>query len=314
MEKIITSRLFQLVIAGTVAFTNYANAQSNPTPYNAWPANYVFNNWPATSPAGTYPTNMIFHYADTNQVDPDLSEINASEDYVLAYNLTSQSRIEGWGANGFSFVNTSPGHSSDSTGNLGEAVLALNTSSRANVQVSWRAGTMNTPGRAYKLRAQYRVGTTGAYTDFPYTTLSDIEYTSPLAVDSPGVSFGPIVLPTACDNKPVVQIRWAYYYSGTGSSTRAKINLADITVTSAASGTTGINEMADDKSVLLYPNPVNAGENILLSEPVSGIIYDVYGRSVFTVKNSDRISTTNYSKGLYTLQTIQNGTIRFVIN
>lgn len=314
MKKTISSKFFQLAITCSVMFANYVYAQSNPTPYNSWPSDYVFNNWPSISQAGTYPANMIFHYVDINIVDPVLSEITASEDYVLAYNLTSQSRIEGWGAEGFSFVNTSPGHSSDSTGNLGEAVLALNTSTRSNIQVSWTAGTMNTPGRAYKLRAQYRIGTTGAYTDFPYTTLTDIEYTSPLAADSPGVNFGPVLLPASCNNQPVVQIRWAYYYSGSGSSTRAKINLTNITANSTASVTTGISENSEKSTVLLFPNPVTADKFIYLSEAVSGTVYDAYGRSVLSIKNSDRISTINCSKGLYTLQTKNNGTIRFIIN
>lgn len=309
MKKTLTS-LFQLAISGLV-LTNYAQAQSNPTPYNGWPANYTFNNWPASSAAGTYPANMIFHYADTNVVDPVLADINATEDYSIAYNLTAQSRIEGQGTHGVSFLNTNPGHSSDSTGNLGETVLALNTTGRNSVQLSWTAGTLAT-GRVYLLRAQYRIGTTGSYTDLPHINLSDMEYTSSATVDTTGTNFGPITLPASCENQAVVQIRWAFYYSGSGSGSRSKVNLTNINVASS-SITTGINEINNSKNLMLYPNPVNAGNDILLNTATTGIITDIYGRTVAAVSNSNRIATANLSTGVYVLKTNEEKVVRFVI-
>jgi hypothetical protein len=314
MKTKITLNVFGFFLLTLLGITNKSIAQTNPTPYNGWPNDYLFNNWSASSSAGTYPANMIFHYADTNDTDPLLTEIIATEDYMLAYNLTSSTRIEGWDHLGFSFVNTSPGHSSDSTGNLGEAVLALNTTARENVQLSWTAGTITTAQRIYKLRAQYRIGTTGAYIDLPYTNLSEIEYTSPGVIDTPGVDFGPIILPGTCDNQSVVQIRWAYYYSGTGSSTRTKINLTNINVSSDASASTGIHQFASERNVVLYPNPVVAGEVLTLSEPVDAVIYDFYGRQVMNVASSSKISTERLSKGIYLLQTSKNQLLRFAVN
>lgn len=313
MKKTITinflrSISFSLALLG--AFNNLS-AQSNPTPYNGWPTSYTFNNWPASSSAGTYPDNMIFHYADTNIVDPDLSRIIASDDYTLAYNLTAQSRIEGQGTHGFSFLNTNPGHSSDSTGNLGEAVLALNTTNRTNVQLSWTAGTLSS-GRVYMLRAQYRVGNTGAYTDLPYTNLTDIEYTAASSADSTGTNFGPITLPSSCEDEAVVQIRWAYYYGGSGSGSRSKINLTNINVSSSSS-TTGINGLSVKNTLSLYPNPISKGESIELNQYVSGTIIDIYGHTIDTISNSNIIATGNLSKGVYILQTDKRQTIRFVI-
>lgn len=314
MKTKTTLNLFGLLFLSLLVIENKANAQTDPAPYNGWPNDYLFNNWSASSTPGTYPANMIFHYADTNDTDPLLPEIIATEDYTLAYNLTSSTRIEGWDHLGFSFVNTSPGHSSDSTGNLGEAVLALNTTARENVQLSWTAGTLTTAQRIYKLRAQYRIGTTGAYLDLPYTNLSEIEYTSPGVVDTPGVNFGPIILPNTCNNQPVVQIRWAYYYSGTGSSTRTKINLTNINVSSDASNSTSINETMSQSSIKLFPNPVVAGEFLTLTETVDAIIYDIYGHQVLKVVSSNKISTERLSKGIYLLQTSKNQSFRFAVN
>ncbi len=313
MKKSFNSPLFQLILlCVSSGFTNFTKAQSNPTPYNAWPATYIFNNWSSASAAGTYPPNMVFHYADSSHSDPTLLEINASEDYVLAYNLTSQTRIEGQGANGISFLNTSPGHSTDSTGNLGEVVLALNTTGRSNIQVSWKAGTVLAATRIYKLRAQYRIGIAGSYIDLPNSDVSDIEYTSPGTIDSTSGIFGPITLPSTCGNQAVIQIRWAYYYSGTGSGSRTKINLTNILVGSSA-GTTGINEMYKNEPIFMYPNPVTSGENILLSEPVTATVYDIYGRMVASVTNVNYISTDTYSKGVYVVKTNENRLIRFVV-
>ncbi|MDP1745337.1 MAG: T9SS type A sorting domain-containing protein [Bacteroidota bacterium] len=313
MKNSFTSPLFRIILIGvSVGFANFAKAQSDPIPYNAWPATYIFNNWPATSVAGTYPPNMVFHYCDINEVDPTLAQINGTGDYVLAYNLTSQTRLEGLDADGISFLNTSPGHSTDSTGNLGETVLALNTTGRSSIQVSWKAGTVLAATRIYKLRAQYRIGIAGSYIDLPNSDVSDIEYTSPGTIDSNGETFGPITLPSSCENQAVVQIRWAYYYSGLGSGSRTKINLTNIIVTSSA-GITGISETNAGKSVYMYPNPVTSGDNIQFSELVTGSVYDIYGRIVASVKNVDHISTETFSKGVYVLQTNENRVIRFVI-
>lgn len=206
-------------------------APTNPSPYNLAGSNYSFTTWASTNAAGTFPASMAIHYGTANIIDPTLAQVTASEDYNLAYNLSCRTRVNGLGANGLSFLNTNPGYVTTTKGNLGEAVLALNTSNRTNIQVSWTAGTVTAGTSFYKLRAQYRVGTSGSYTDLPNSGISQIEYTSGSSGTS--TAFGPITLPPACDNAAVVQIRWVYYYIS-GSSTRDEIRLDDIAVTSTA--------------------------------------------------------------------------------
>lgn len=217
-------RIDDIILSGTIV------APTNPTPYNSWPTAFTFNNWAATNTAGTYPSNMIFHYGAINNIHPSLAQITASQNYALAYNLASScdSKITGQGVNGVSFVNGNPGNSGVGSGNLGETILALNTLCRNNINVSWRAGTITNNGNAYKLRAQYRVGTTGAYTDLPNSALTQIEYTS----NSGTINFGPIALPAACNNQPVVHIRWAFYRSGAGTGIGDEIFLTNVNVTS----------------------------------------------------------------------------------
>ncbi len=221
----ISFRIDDLVLTGT------PTSSSNPTAYNSWPASYTFTNWPSSSAAGTYPANILFHYGTTGAAQPLISNITASYNYANAYSLTALSAcaslVSGQGSNGVSFVNRNPGNAA-STGNLGETVLALNTTCRASVQVTWRAGTISNNATPYKLRAQYRVGNTGAYTDLPNASLSQIEYTSPAS----GANYGPITLPASCENQALVQIRWVYYYGGSGTGTGDEINLTNIGVSS----------------------------------------------------------------------------------
>jgi hypothetical protein len=131
-------------------------AQSNPTPFDLSSGNYSLTEWDPNSPAGTYPPNMYFHRS--NVQDPQLAD-EMTTDYTGAYNLTSGTRINGLGTDGFSFLNTA------TNGNLGAAVLALNTTGRVNIQVSWVGGTVATGAREYRIRLQYRIGTTGSFSD-----------------------------------------------------------------------------------------------------------------------------------------------------
>jgi hypothetical protein len=88
---------------------------THPTPFDLSSTDYTFNNWPAASAVGSFPSNMVLHWGNVNVTDPSLAQVNATQDYVWGYNYTAQSRINGLTANGLSFINTSPGHISTSS-------------------------------------------------------------------------------------------------------------------------------------------------------------------------------------------------------
>ncbi len=203
---------------------------TDPSIFDLAAANYSFTNWPSTSAIGSYPSNMVFHWGTVNSVDPTLTN-TATQDYVWGYNYSSQSRITGLDANGFSFLNTSPGHVSATSGNCGEAVVSIKTTCRNNVQVSWTAARQTNNGNRYLLRAQYRVGNTSAFTDLPGAT-SAIEFNS---TNAGPTNFAAITLPSACENQAEVQVRWVYYWSGSGSGSRDEIRLDEISITSLSS-------------------------------------------------------------------------------
>jgi len=212
---------FLLVAALAVCCTWYAAGQTNPTPFDLSSGTYTFTEWAATNPAGTYPPNMIFHRS--NVQDPQLAD-EMTADYTGAYNLTSGTRINGLGTDGFSFLNTA------TNGNLGAAVLALNTTGRVNIQVTWTGGTVATGAREYRIRLQYRIGTSGSFTDV-LVGGQPVEYVASTTAGH-SQTFGPITLPAAVENQPVVQLRWKYYYVPPATGTRPQLRVDDIIVTS----------------------------------------------------------------------------------
>jgi hypothetical protein len=200
-----------------ISLSLFAFAQSNPTPFDLSSGGYSLTEWDAASPASTYPANMIFHRATTN--DPTITAFIAGSNYVDVYNGTAGTRMNGLGIDGFSFINTGTG------GNLGAAVLALDATGRQDIAVSFTAGTMSTVERLYAIRLQYRTAITESWVDVP----GPIQYEATSLGHSQ--TFGPVVLPNVCNNSSGLQIRWVYHYiSGTGS--RPRLRLDDITITS----------------------------------------------------------------------------------
>lgn len=207
------------------------NAQTNPSPFDLSSGDYSLNTWAATSPAGTYPTSMLFHRtANGSSLDPGLA-VEFTTDYVLAYNLTSGVRINGLDDQGLSFVNTG----SSTNGQVGGVVLALNCSGRSNVQVSWLGGLLaqgdGNPPREYAIRLQYRIGTSAAWIDVP----GPIEYGSGGKTVGHTQTFN-TTLPVEVNNQPVVQLRWKYYSAVANTGQRPRLRLDDIAVTSVNAG------------------------------------------------------------------------------
>jgi uncharacterized protein (DUF2141 family) len=211
---------------------------TNPSAFDLSSGNYSFTSWTNTSLVGTTPSNMKFHWNAVNSQNPTLAQSVASQDYVWGYNYTmTDSRINGLGNDGIEFKQANTGHSSSTSGNLGEAVVSVNTSNRQDVQVSWKAALQTDAAVAYKLRGQYRIGNTGAYTDLPGTTAA-IEFNSSGATVGTPTNYGPITLPAACNNQSEVQIRWAYYLVSS-SGLCDGIRLDDISITSSCLAAVG---------------------------------------------------------------------------
>lgn len=216
------------VVAILMILTSATNiiAQSNPTPFDLSGGNYALTDWLSTSAAGTYPPSMVFQ--QPANID-DSFDAAAVADWNCTYSLTSGARITGLGTNGVGFINT--GTANCNCAFAGSALLALSTTNRTQVRVSFVAQTLGAGQRRYGLRLQYRLATTGAWTSV-INNVAPVEFVSVANVTGSQVSISS-PLPSACDNQPLVQLRWVYYYvANSGTGTRPQIRLDDISVTS----------------------------------------------------------------------------------
>ncbi len=199
-------------------------AQTNPTAFNLAAANFSFTTQTATSTA--YPTSMQGWTTGTNNIATLPTAAPGADQALVASGGAGVSGISNLGGNGFNFLSTS----SSPNQQVGEICVALNTTGRNNVTVTWSAfdNSSATSGiRQMNLTLQYRVGTTGAF-----TTVASSTYTSSATGQAASQTFTNIALPSAVDDNPVVQIRWVYYESAAQSGSRDPIRLDDITVAS----------------------------------------------------------------------------------
>ncbi len=223
---LLTALIGTLLLAGVETST----AQTNPGAYNLASGNYSFTSWASSSPAGTYPTSMIFHVFD-RRIEPFEGSIQdlPKADWGQVYNLTGGARINGDDANGMSFLQTSSANSGN-CGYPGEAILALSTSGRANVAVSFVSQVTAAGTRPYNLRLQYRIGTSGNWINAIGSNGDYVQLVS--ATDGTSPKAFSWTMPSSLENQSYVQVRWIYFQDGDGSGTRPRIRLDDIFVTS----------------------------------------------------------------------------------
>ncbi|MCU0780378.1 MAG: CotH kinase family protein, partial [Akkermansiaceae bacterium] len=195
---------------------------------------YPFNSWPADSPAGEFPYNMVFLQGGENDstlataldrayhIPPE--DAAALVDADFPYAALSRTRINGLGADGISFINTGRGR------DLGGALLALITTGLVAARLCFTAATLAPNSRSYAIRLQYRLGIEGPFVDLPGPDGQPVEYRS-AAVAGHSATFGPVALPPAVLNQPYVQLLWRYYLTGGDSGARAQVRLDDILIT-----------------------------------------------------------------------------------
>lgn len=208
---------FIIIVASNI------QAQTNPSPFPLSNGFYSFTSWSPDAPAGTYPPNMMFH--QTSIKDPKLSD-EMQSDWLLAYNLSSRSRYLGLNELGFAFQNTSNPQDEDGA-YLGAALLSLNASGRSSLQVKWTGRTIAAADRTYRIVLQYRIGESGEFISLPS------EYSMSLEMNH-STEMPQITLQSECNNQPIVQLRWKYYYVESAvTGTRPQLAVDDILVTSS---------------------------------------------------------------------------------
>jgi len=154
--------------------------------------------------------------------------------------------------------------------------LAVNTTGFSNIKVAFDVMTIRnlfngtTENRVNGLVLQYRVGTTGDFTIISYGD----EYRNGTTIQTTGTEGVDVVtglsamLPSACDNKEVVQIRWIYRnVSGTAGS-RPSMAIDNVSVAQ-------VNNNADLTSLSVDKNADSQFVPLMMFAP--GVVaYDYY--------------------------------------
>lgn len=122
--------------------------------------------------------------------------------------------------------------------------LGLTTTGVTGVSVRYVAGVVRNPwdgatnNRIDEMTLQYRVGTSGAFTTIDPLGFANDTTAQTSAVTTPlGPASRSIVLPAACDNQPVVELRWVARDSS-GAGNRPSFSIDDVSIRSAFTLTT----------------------------------------------------------------------------
>lgn len=250
----------------------------NPTPVaaNLNLCGYSFRTWPSTSPMGTSPESMKFVYMADNDPLANSMVVGFTSG---AYNLSSRSRINGLGDLGVSFINT--GNSEGNVGypgmKLGGAILALNTTEKSNVSVSWVGRTIVANSRVYKIRLQYRIGDIQPFNDLLDSNGQVVEYSR--GVSGSFQQMPTVNLPSILLNQPYIQLLWRYYYTGiqndVNSGSRDELGVDEITIKSekmlSGNSISGSQIESSDKIIsssnVSFSNPMlyKASQTIILT-------------------------------------------------
>ncbi len=202
--------------------------QTNPTPHNLATSNFSFTGFTLNT-STTYPTSMQGWTTGTNNLVGITTAAPGADQSLVASGTASTSGLSNLGANGFNFLVTG----SSPNRQVGAVCLALNTSGRANIKVSWLADDQTSGAtREMNITLQYRLGTTGTF-----TTVASSTYTTSNSSDKASQSFSNVSLPAECENQSVVQLRWITYESASQANGRDAIRLDEIEVTSEVSTT-----------------------------------------------------------------------------
>lgn len=226
-----------------------------PAPFDLISRDYILSGFDRSNLAGSFPRNMVFR--QTFAINPGL-EVTMDSNWILPYDLDDGPGIKGLDDLGFSFINSLPLRDDGPAGHMGAAVLALNTIGTSHIRVSWTGGTVVPNSRVYAIRLQYRIGTEEPFRDVLDSAGNPVEYVrNPIAGHSEAV--GPVELPKAADNRPEIQLRWRYYYVGTGvtgSGSELRIDEILVQATRESASPTGDVVISE---IMYHP----ASENVL---------------------------------------------------
>ena len=215
-----------------LVFGNLASAQTNPAPHDLTNT-FSFTGF-AAGTTTVYPTSMQGHsfaaeVTASGSGTADLHNTGTLDSPLVASTASATSgSIRNEIGSGISLLK------SGTTVHIGALVVALNTTNRTSVKVTFTAAQLTAPAagatdRINAVRLQYRIGTTGSFTDVAST---DYLGSNTLVLNA-AQTFTNIALPATCDNQAIVHVRWVYYISSGTANGRDRISLDEISITSS---------------------------------------------------------------------------------
>ncbi|MFP4370535.1 MAG: T9SS type A sorting domain-containing protein [Candidatus Kapaibacterium sp.] len=188
--------------------------QSMPEPYPLGDRAFILDEWSSGEQAGNYPDGMIFH--TTDEPDPPIGT-KMTGDWIMAYNLSSGSRISGKDSLGISFFNTGLGQDGSY---VGAAIIALDVKELTHISISWKGRTFKKEGRLYAITLQYKESLAQSY-----TTIATASYETNEAGHEQVFN---TLLPL--QGNDVVYLRWVYHYISGDQGARSELGIDDIKI------------------------------------------------------------------------------------
>lgn len=300
-----TSETITLPLASNTSITahfepsnDFQGDSLNPRAYRLANGSYLFSYWDENNASRKFPPHMIFQQSSKN--DPMLADpmthpynIPAGEYHAddaasigFPYRLTRRTRLNGLGNNGLSFINT--GRNRD----LGAVVLAIDTRGLQDITVSWKGGTIAPASRTYNIRLQYRTSIDSVFKDVKGPTGELMEYVRNSQINHEQL-FPVTILPADANNKPYVQLRWKYYFTGiqlvASDGTRDMLRLDDIAV-STRTMDVGENQAKNiEATISNFPNPFSRQTTIVVEMKKPGLakvaVFSIFGNKIADIVN-----------------------------
>ena len=123
-------------------------------------------------------------------------------------------------------------HSASTSTGTNQLIMAINTVNWHSILISYGVEMINANPRTAGLILQYRVGTTGTWTNISNSIYS---HNSTDRTNGTIDNYTNLTLPTAADNQPIVQLRWASW-RGTQTGNSSGVAVDNVSVSASPQG------------------------------------------------------------------------------
>ena len=182
MKRILQLNTLKVTLLTFLFSVGLVQGQTNPAAFALSGGNFSFTTQTITNT--TYPTNMQGWTTGTANITAITTAAPGADQALVANGSGSTSGLSNLGVSGFNFLSTSSAPNTQ----VGAIAVALNTTGRSNVLVSWTAAetSVTANNRQMNLTLQYRVGTSGTF-----TTVASSTYTTSNSSQAAAQNFDP---------------------------------------------------------------------------------------------------------------------------